>query len=136
MRKGWFLTMVEERRKYKRVSGRLRIIYKIPGDTVEEGSAYSIDVSAGGFCLGLDRLVKVDISLDLLVYLPDNEKPFSCGGKVTWQKTRGIKGSDGKFYYDTGIRFETLDLKNRLRLIYYVHNKSKTPGAHEEKTKP
>jgi len=25
----------------------------------------------------------------------------------------------------TGLRFENLELKNRLRLIYYVHGKSK-----------
>ncbi|MFA5099783.1 MAG: PilZ domain-containing protein [Candidatus Omnitrophota bacterium] len=126
--------MLDERRKYKRVSGRLRIIYKIAGDAVE-GSAYSVDVSAGGFCLGLDRHIKADTELELLVYLPDNEKPFSCSGKVTWQKTQGIKGKNGKFYYDTGLRFDSLDLKNRLRLIYYVHTKLKTTG-NEEKNKP
>jgi c-di-GMP-binding flagellar brake protein YcgR len=124
-----------ERRKYKRVQGRLRIIYKIVGDTVE-GSAYSVDISAGGFCLGVDRLMRSETSLELLVYLPDNEKPFSCTAKVTWQKTKGIKAKDGKFYYDTGLRFETLDLKNRLRLIYYVHQKLRVSRSNEEKKNP
>ncbi len=119
---------MEERRKYKRVSGRIRIIYKIAGDQAE-GSVYSVDVSAGGFCLGLDKFQKTDTILELLVYLPDKEKPFVCLGKVTWQKSSGAKGKDGKVYYDTGVKFENLDLKNRLRLIYYVHGKLKSGAS-------
>jgi hypothetical protein len=124
--------MEEERRKYKRVAGRLRIVYKIAGE-LTEGSVYSVDVSAGGFCLGLDRLIKNETILELLVYLPDKDKPFACSGKVSWQNTRGVRNKDGSFYYDTGFRFEALDLKNRLRLIYYVHGKLKTKNNHEDK---
>jgi len=120
--------MTDERRKYRRVSGRVRIIYKIAGEA-EERSVYSVDVSAGGFCLGLDSVQKQDTILELLVYLPDKDKPFLCMGKVTWQKSHGTKGSDGKVYFDTGVKFENLDLKNRLRLIYYVHGKMKKAGS-------
>lgn len=115
---------MEERRKYKRVSGRLRIIYKIKEGSIE-GSAYSIDVSAGGFCVGLEHRMENDAVLDLLVYLPDNEKPFNCRGKVTWQSSKAQKDKEGRIFFETGLRFENLELKNRLRLIYYVHGKSK-----------
>lgn len=119
---------MEERRKYRRVSGRLRIIYKIKDEMIE-GSAYSIDVSAGGFCVGLDRQINADELIELLVYLPDNEKPFTCSGRVAWQKVQPNKDKDGSLLYETGLRFENLELKNRLRLIYYVHGKSrKTNG--------
>jgi c-di-GMP-binding flagellar brake protein YcgR len=121
-----------ERRKYKRVSGRLRIVYKAVGEQAE-GSVYSMDVSAGGFCLGLDRILEDETVLELLVYIPDKQKPFFCLGKVAWQKAAGVKGKDGKLYYETGMRFENLDLKNRLRLIYYVHGKL-TTGPNEQKT--
>jgi len=39
---------MNERRKYKRVAGRLRVIYKVE-EEIAEASAYSIDISAGGF---------------------------------------------------------------------------------------
>lgn len=122
-----------ERRKYKRVSGRLRIVYKAVGEEAE-GSVYSMDVSAGGFCLNLDRMLKEETVLELLVYMPDKEKPFFCLGTVAWRKPAGVKGKDGKIYYETGMRFENLDLKNRLRLIYYVHKKTAKNGSDEENT--
>jgi Tfp pilus assembly protein PilZ len=122
-----------ERRKYKRVSGRLRIVYKAVGDQAE-GSVYSMDVSAGGFCIGLDRIFASETVLELLVYMPDKDKPFLCLGKVAWQKPSGVKGKDGRLYYETGMRFENLDLKNRLRLIYYVHGKTAPNSSNEEKT--
>ena len=124
---------MEERRKYKRVFGRLRIIYKIKEEMIE-GSAYSVDVSAGGFCVGFDRRLSDDTVIDLLVYLPDNEKPFTCRGRVAWQKTHPGKDKDGKLIYETGMRFENLELKNRLRLIYYVHGKAKKTDPNEKKS--
>jgi hypothetical protein len=127
--------MVDERRKYKRVLGRLRITYKIEADSIE-GSAYSIDVSAGGFCIGMDQRIKNDTLVELLVYLPDNEKSFTCTARVSWQKMHGIKDKDEKLFYETGLRFENLDLKNRLRLIYYVHGKTKKMNKYDEKDKP
>ncbi|MCU0651222.1 MAG: PilZ domain-containing protein [Candidatus Omnitrophica bacterium] len=123
-----------ERRRYKRVSGRLKIVYKAVGEK-DEGSVYSMDVSAGGFCLGLDRVFKADTVLELLVYLPDKEKPFLCLGKVAWQKPNAVKASDGKIYFMTGLRFENLDLKNRLRLIYYVHGRAQAEPEIEKETK-
>ena len=123
---------MEERRKYKRVSGRLRVVYKMDQEPVES-SAYSVDISAGGFCLCLHRRVKKDTLLELLVYLPDNEKPFKCMGRVSWQDNDGTKDADGRMLYNTGLCFENLELKNRLRLIYYVHGKSKKINGHDRK---
>ncbi len=117
-------TSLNERRKYRRVPGKLRITYKLVGET-DETSVYSIDVSAGGFCIGLNRMIKNDTVLELTIYLPDKEKSFYCMGRVAWQKPRPIKGDDGAYYYETGLQFADLDLKNRLRLIYYVHGKMK-----------
>lgn len=120
---------MEERRKYKRVSGRCRVVYKVNEERID-GSAYSIDVSAGGFCVGFEQRVKSDALIDLLVYLPDNEKPFKCTGRIAWQNAKPHKDKDGKLLYETGLRFENLELKNRLRLIYYVHGRAKKNNTH------
>jgi c-di-GMP-binding flagellar brake protein YcgR len=117
---------LNERRKYKRVVGRLKITYKMVGET-QETSVYSIDVSAGGFCIGLNKIVKNDTVLELIIHLPDKEKSFYCLGRVVWQKLKPIKGEDGGYYYETGLQFADLELKNRLRLIYYVHGRMKKP---------
>lgn len=112
---------VPERRKYKRVKGKIRITCKVMGETGEE-EIQSIDISAGGFCLGLNRALKIDSVLELIVHLPDKGKSFFCMGRVVWQG-KARKDERGKRFYETGLQFSDLDLKNRLRLIYYVHGK-------------
>jgi c-di-GMP-binding flagellar brake protein YcgR len=111
-----------ERRKYKRVKGKVKITYKVMGETGEE-DIFAMDISAGGFCLGLDRILKKDTVLELVVNLPDKDKSFFCLGRVVWQNLKSKKDEGGKRFYETGLQFSDLDLKNRLRLIYYVHGK-------------
>jgi len=55
---------MNERRKYKRVAGRLRVIYKVE-EEIAEASAYSIDISAGGFCLEMGRRMDTNALLIL-----------------------------------------------------------------------
>ena len=101
-----------------------------------EGSVYSVNISAGGFCLGLDRLFKPNTVLEFEINLPDKNGSFDCYGKISWQNPKANKSEDGKVYFDTGIMFEKLNLTNRLRLIAYVHGKLKTQKSHEEKIEP
>ena len=112
-----------ERRKYKRVKTQVKITYKIMGEPGEQ-NIFAIDISAGGFCLGLDRLLKPDTVLEMAVHLPDKGKSFFCLGRVVWQNTKFCKDEVGKRFYETGLQLSDLDLKNRLRLIYYVHGKT------------
>ncbi len=115
---------VPERRKYKRVSTRVRITCK-PVGVEGENEIYSLDISAGGFSMMYPDAVKPDTVFELKVYLPDKTESFFCLAKVVRQADKAVKQKDGKPYYETGLKFEDMDLKNRLRLIYYVHNKLK-----------
>ncbi|MFA6384712.1 MAG: PilZ domain-containing protein [Candidatus Omnitrophota bacterium] len=127
--------MEEERRQHARVSEKLRVSYKISGDKAEY-SAYSINVSAGGICLELDRFMMDSAVLELCVHISDNEEPCLFTGKVVWQNTNGLEGEDGKVYYDTGIRFESFDSASQMRLANYIQGKINTPDVNEEKNEP
>jgi c-di-GMP-binding flagellar brake protein YcgR len=114
----------EERRKYKRIPTRVRITCK-PVGVEGESEISSLDISAGGFSMMYPDVVKPDTIFELKVCLPDNTDSFFCLAKVVRQADKAVKQKDGKLYYETGLKFEDMDLKNRLRLIYYVHNKLK-----------
>jgi c-di-GMP-binding flagellar brake protein YcgR len=113
--------MGEERRRHKRIETTVRITCKPIGLTFEE-DIYSFDISTGGFRIGYPKVVKPDTVFELNVYLPDKQDSFFCLAKVIWQKPKPKRGKSGKEYYETGLKFEDMDLKNRLRLIYYIHN--------------
>jgi c-di-GMP-binding flagellar brake protein YcgR len=115
---------MDERRKYIRVSSEIRVVCKASGETLGH-NAYTADISAGGVCLWLAKMIKPGTMLDMDFYLPALKDPFVCKGRVVRQSMRPHKGPDDKFYYETGMVFDGLSLKNRMALIYYVHEKMK-----------
>jgi c-di-GMP-binding flagellar brake protein YcgR len=115
---------MDERRKYIRVSSKIKVVCKAAGETLEH-NAYTADISAGGVCLWLAKIFKPGTTLDMDFYLPALKDPFVCKGRVLRQSLRPHKGPDDKFYYETGMVFDGLSLKNRMGLIYYVHGKMK-----------
>lgn len=114
----------KEKRKFKRVGISLKMTYKTDSEA-EELPALSADVSAGGTRLWLKKIVKKDSLIELKVYVSDGKRAISCVGKVIWQNLRPVKAGDGKYYYQTGVRFEDLDLKDRMSLIYFCHDVAK-----------
>ena len=119
----------KERRKFKRVDVELRMTYRADGEG-EESPALSADISAGGARLWLKKIVKKDSTVELKTYVDNDKQVIICVGKVVWQNLRPIKAEDGKYYYQTGVCFEGLDLKDRMKLIYFCHN----AGKHASRT--
>jgi len=114
----------KEKRRFRRVGIALKMAYKADGET-QDSPASSADVSAGGARLWLKKIIKKDSLLELKVYVNDDKRAIACVGKVIWQNLRPVKAGDGKYYYQTGVCFEGLDLKDRMNLIYFCHDAGK-----------
>ncbi|MGE5308682.1 MAG: PilZ domain-containing protein [Deltaproteobacteria bacterium] len=111
----------KERRKFKRVDVRLLATYKLTGEA-DENTIYSLDISAGGARVWLNRIIKKGTLITFKACLNEGKETVSCKGSIAWQNLRPVKADDGKYYYQTGVQFEDLELKDRMRLIYYCHN--------------
>lgn len=119
---------MDEKRQYYRLKDKVKLVYKVSGET-KKRTAKTLDVGAGGLCLPLVERVKPGLLLELSLYLPEDTQPFKLSGKIAWQRPIPKKDIFGDNYYETGIEFQQMSLKEKLQIIHYVHteikNKSK-----------
>ncbi len=110
---------MDNKRKYFRLKQEVIVSYKVSGqEPVREIRA--LDVGAGGVCLPLSERIKSGTVLELSLLLPNDKEPLVIPAKIAWQ-TRMVKNKSGRNYYETGVEFLKMDLKDRLQLIHYVH---------------
>ncbi len=109
-----------ERRRYHRVKDGVRVIYKVLGVN-GESRMHALDVGAGGLRLPLKERIKPGTLLELGMLLPQDKEPFFCLTKVVWQADEAQKDKHGQDYYETGVEFVRIDIRQRLRLIHYVY---------------
>lgn len=109
-----------ERRRYRRLRDGVRVIYKMLG-VMGEYDLPALDVGGGGLCLPLRKRIKIGTHLELGLFLPQDKEPFFCLARVVWQMPDPTKTKDGKDCYETGVEFLKLNLKDRMRIIRYIH---------------
>lgn len=114
----------KERRKFKRVDVRLKASYLVK-DEMATYEIPAVDISVGGARLLFNKITKQGTKVRLTIAVGDDEGTIVCGGRVAWQDLRPVKGENGKYYYDTGVEFEELRLKDRTRLFYYCLNRNR-----------
>jgi c-di-GMP-binding flagellar brake protein YcgR len=115
----------QERRKFKRVRMRLRVVWRVKGH-LESADVLSLNLSGGGMCIGLDKAVDTGDSFELKAVIGSERDVISCIGTVVWQDAKPVKDEAGNQYYPTGVQFDNLELKERMRLIHYCHNVSQS----------
>ncbi len=115
---------MKNRRKYKRIRGGIKFIFKFLHKKGEE-ELLSFDVSAGGVSVPLKERIKVGTDLELALILPGESTPFCCIAKVAWQADNPKKGEKGDPYFDTGLSFIRMNPNERKQLIHYVYNSVK-----------
>lgn len=113
---------MEERRRYFRLKNGVRVVYKKAARSGERELKVA-DVSGGGIRLPLDEKVEPGTFLELNLILPDDKSTFFAFAKVVWQKANSYVGEDGNKYFDTGVEFLKMNLKDRLEVIHYVHTR-------------
>lgn len=109
-----------ERRKYRRVKDGVRVIYKVLGVNGETPTR-ALDVAAGGLRLPVKEKIKPGALLELGLSLPEDKQPFFCLTRVVWQADEVKRDKHGEDYYETGMEFVRIDIRQRMRLIHYVY---------------
>lgn len=115
--------MKEERRKYSRVRDGVRAVYKVMGVEGEYDLGV-LNLSGGGMCLPLNQKMKKGTLLELNLNMPPEKEPFFALAEVVWQFPDPIS-KEGKVYYETGIEFLRLSLKDKMRIIRYIYKRLK-----------
>lgn len=74
------------------------------------------NIGIGGVCVILKTDLKMFSHVDLELDLLDLENHIRCQGKVVWNVQRKDDAKDKPLFYDIGIEFEDLDVKEQERL--------------------
>lgn len=83
-----------------------------------------INLSGGGLCLPLSQKINKGTLVELNLHVPHEKEPFYALAKVVWQSQASIS-KEGKVYYETGIEFLRLGIREKMRIIRYIYNKLK-----------
>lgn len=110
----------KERRQFRRIKGKTRVIFKILRDKGEQ-VVEIFNMGGGGICIPLGVKVNPGTSLEIGVLLPGEDEPFYVFAEVCWQAEKYIKDECGKSYFETGIKFLRMEGEERKRLINYVY---------------
>ena len=111
--------LIEERRKFIRLTIDAQINYTIIADSASSRSAPLKDIGAGGICLLLNEQLKEGDILKLDILLPDDPPVIPTKGKVIWVKSFSI-ASEKNVRYDTGIEFTEISDADRKKINKYV----------------
>ena len=113
-----------EKRRYYRLNHEVKVVYKII-NRLQEFNSGSFDIGGGGICIQTFERIEPGTNLELNLMLPQDKEPFLAYTRVVWQGREPKKEKNGKEYYETGVEFLKVDLKNRLQIIHYVHTSLK-----------
>lgn len=119
--------MKDERRKYRRIRNGVKTVYKVMGVEGEYDLAV-LNLSGGGLCLPLSQKINKGTLLELNLNVPHEKEPFFALAKVVWQSQAPVN-KGGKVYYETGIEFLKLGIREKMRIIRYIYNKLKEKKA-------
>ncbi|UCC95945.1 MAG: PilZ domain-containing protein [Candidatus Omnitrophota bacterium] len=111
---------MRERRQYVRLSEALKIVYKIvnPPPDGQSGS-FTENISGGGIRFAVKQRLKRGLVLSLEIYLPGFVEPIVATGEVVWVHRK----EDLELPYSVGIKFITIDLVDRGKILSYIRQK-------------
>jgi len=89
-----------EKRQNIRHSTICKVIYSVDTDPGRRFRAISFNISLSGVGLRIDRVLKCESKLHLLIYKEGSNIPVKAEGKLVWQKEL----SDGR-EYRAGVQF-------------------------------
>ena len=112
--------MNQERRQFIRINARaVAHVKNIKTGRIRR--ALTKDVSGGGICLVMEKLLEPGTQLEVEMRLPDRAKLITFQGMVSW--SRPASGKDQTSHNpnaEHGIRFISIDEKDHAALVQYV----------------
>jgi c-di-GMP-binding flagellar brake protein YcgR len=114
----------QNKRRYYRLKNGVKVAYKVTGQP--SGNEFqSLDLGGGGVRAWLPERIFSGTTLDISLLLPLEAQDFKALARVAWQLPVPKKEKNGKEYFETGIEFLRMNLKDRLQIIHYVHTRIK-----------
>jgi c-di-GMP-binding flagellar brake protein YcgR len=114
----------QNKRRYYRLKDGVKISYTITGQPFGK-EFQSLDLGGGGVRAWLPERIFAGTQLDISLLLPQESQDFKALARIAWQMPVPKKEKNGKEYFETGIEFLRMDLKDRLQIIHYVHTRIK-----------
>lgn len=118
----------KEKRKFPRVSGGVKVVYKFMGVSTEKEEG-AVDVGQGGIRLLLKEKTKPGALLELGMSFPHDPALFFILARVAWQAKKGKLATDKQFYYETGVEFVKIDIQHKILMIQYIYNRLKKENS-------
>lgn len=123
---------IQDQRRYKRLDHIFPVDFQViaPGDRVvcDWQQGFSQDVSDGGLCLIVNHFKEADekflgdsqVRFRLQIHLPVGVEGIAACARIAWFKKNKAELSS---QYMIGVEYETIDLKDRRRILRYVRGR-------------
>ncbi len=103
---------MEERRKFLRVSEKIRIGYKIKKGFLRTETR-SNDLSPGGICFSVPQRLGEGVVLEMTLYLSDSAGSIEALGKVVWT----MPASGEHYPFTIGVEFIDMSPEDQKRIM-------------------
>ena len=115
----------DDRRKFIRIDASFRVSYKLEADAKKEVNAtVTSDISEGGAGVILTEKFNEGSMLSLEIMLPNEPRPVSVKGRVTWIKEAHTDEA-GRKNFDAGIEFLNIQKADKELLAKYIKDAGK-----------
>lgn len=114
------------RRKFPRVNYPCLVVVRKDKDTSEVILTHTENIGIGGVCFTLKQNIKLFERVDLEIDLLDLGEHIRCKGKVVWNVQRKSNEKKKPLFYDTGIEFDDISVREQERLKEIVERLAKS----------
>lgn len=104
------------RRQFPRVMYPCLVILRHQGEDPEIILSHTENVGIGGLSVIIKKNIPIFSEVSVEIDLLDLAKHIKCDGKVVWSVKREYVNSKKPAFYDLGIEFEDLPVKDKKRL--------------------
>ena len=109
------------RRKFPRANYPCLIIIRHNHAGPEAMLTHTENIGIGGVCIILKRGIKLFTPVELEIDLLDTTTHIKCEGKVVWSVQRRNSEDKKPSFYDTGVEFINVNMKDQQRVNEVVN---------------
>ena len=109
------------RRKFPRANYPCLIIIRHNHAGPEAMLTHTENIGIGGVCIVLKRSIKLFTPVELEIDLLDTTTHIKCEGKVVWCVQRRESEDKKPSFYDTGVEFMNISMKDQQRISEVVN---------------
>jgi Tfp pilus assembly protein PilZ len=109
------------RRQFPRLAYPCLVKVRVNSETPEALLTHTENIGVGGICVIIRKEVKLFTSIDLEIDLMDEQDHILVRGRVVWVVRRKAIMLVKPLFYDIGVEFENLNVKDKKRLEAAIH---------------